>query len=81
MTDYVVYVHEIQPDHSTKEIHSIALVENERPNGKGPLIYNLLVKTPDGIEDSTKLIFRPSNSNDILGTVSRAFHALSGESE
>ena len=78
MTDYLIYIYEIQPDRSLKEIESIGLVENEKPKPDSPSVYSVLQKNPDGVEDTGKYVFQSKNSTNYLKTIGQAILSLAG---
>jgi len=78
MTDYLVYIYEIQPDNTLKEIEAIGLVENEKPMPDSASVFNILQKNPDGVEDTGKIVFQKRNSKNHLKTIGHAILSLAG---
>lgn len=71
MTDYLAYIYEIQPDKSLKELHAIALVENEHDKPNAPSVYSVLIKGPEGTEDTGRIVLGSRRPN-ILRTFGEA---------
>lgn len=78
MTDYLIYIYEIQPDKSLKVIESIGLVENEKPKADSPKVFSILQKNDDGIEDTGLFVFQTKKSTNYLKTIGQAILSLAG---
>jgi hypothetical protein len=78
MTDYLVYIYEIQPDNTLKEIEAIGLVENEKPKADSPKVFSILQKNPEGMEDTGNFVFQSRKSTNYLKTIGQAILSLAG---
>lgn len=78
MSDYLIYIYEIQPDKSLKAIDTIGLVENEKRTPDHPTVYSIVQRNARYKEDTGKFVFQNANSTNILKTVGQAILSLAG---